>query len=599
MANLSLQNQSPTTKMQLNKEFKSVLIALGVLLVCSILVSLLFLEFSRSYYANKSAPRQYIQGYDFSGINSLQAQTYLQTILDNYLTNKVEFNIENETFKISYKDLGVTTDFNPNFKKLKFYSGKPTRKQLLMDQFQFKNTKIKLNLNEQDLIKNLVATIPQIELAKPAAFVWDQLDLTISPEKVGNKTNFSSIRTQLLVHQPIINVTLELENPSVTVADLEPLKKQFLSVIQKPLQLTYLGKNYSLNLGQTPQAVIFSKDNAGLTIELDTQLYTDFLQQTVIPEIEIEPETLKIQLLNDQIVFDGIGKSGQKIKSEQLYAQLTDALNQALLVENPIAIKSIPIPVEEASPILKIDQALQKRGIKELISTSYTTYHGSPPNRIHNITVGAKTYTGLMIKEGQEFSFNDNLGPVDGKAGYLPELVIKSEGTIPEFGGGLCQVSTTVYRTALFAGLDITERYNHSYSVSYYAQVLGEGLDATIYPGIKDLKFVNNTPGDVVMQTFTEGTKITTRFFGTKDTRIVNVEGPKILRRSGAGAPVYNVKPDLPPGTIKQIQSAHAGVVTEWKRKMTMPDGTLREEVIPSNYRSVAPKFLVSSDKAI
>src|SRR5690606_12401890 len=106
-------------------------------------------------------------------------------------------------------------------------------------------------------------------------------------------------------------------------------------------------------------------------------------------------------------------------------------------------------------------------------------FSGSTPNRRHNIQTSMNRYQGVLIAPGETFSFNERLGEVDGSTGYKLELVIKSTGTVPEFGGGVCQVSSTVFKSALLAGLPIDERSPHSYAVSYYAQIDGHGLDAT------------------------------------------------------------------------------------------------------------------------
>src|SRR4029077_4231542 len=119
-------------------------------------------------------------------------------------------------------------------------------------------------------------------------------------------------------------------------------------------------------------------------------------------------------------------------------------------------------------------------------------------NRIHNITVGAAKFNGLIIKPGEEFSLKHSLVDVDDKHGFLPELVIKPEGVTPEFGGGLCQVSSTSFRAAMNAGFPITARRNHSFAVRYYAP---QGTDATIYPGSSDLRFVNNLSSHALIET--------------------------------------------------------------------------------------------------
>lgn len=163
-------------------------------------------------------------------------------------------------------------------------------------------------------------------------------------------------------------------------------------------------------------------------------------------------------------------------------------------------------------------------GIRELIAQGVSNFKGSPQNRRHNITVGVEKFKGLIIPKDMEFSFNKYLGPVDGEHGFLPELVIKKEGTVPEFGGGLCQVSSTAFRAAMAAGLPITQRKNHAYAVSYYSP---QGTDATIYPGVVDLKFVNDTPGTIlVWPYFKDNNTLAFDFYGTKDSRQVVLQKP-------------------------------------------------------------------------
>lgn len=163
-------------------------------------------------------------------------------------------------------------------------------------------------------------------------------------------------------------------------------------------------------------------------------------------------------------------------------------------------------------------------GINELLAVGTSSFKGSPKNRRHNIEVGVEKFTGLIISPGANFSFNQYLGPVDGEHGFLPELVIKKEGTVPEFGGGLCQVSSTTFRAAMQAGLPILQRKNHAYAVQYYAP---QGTDATIYPGVVDLKFTNDTPGAILIWPyFKDKDTLVFEFYGTKDSRMVTLEKP-------------------------------------------------------------------------
>lgn len=204
---------------------------------------------------------------------------------------------------------------------------------------------------------------------------------------------------------------------------------------------------------------------------------------------------------------------------------------------------------------------IENLNINALLGEGESDFAGSPANRVHNIKVGASKYQGLILAPGEEFSFNENLGEVDASTGYLPELVIKDNQTIPEYGGGICQVSTTLFRAAVYAGLDITARQNHSYVVRYYGT---PGFDATIYPPFPDMRFANNTPGHILIQYRIVGTKLFFEIYGQDDGRSVEVVGPVLYDQQENGA------------------------VKAWvKQTVTNADGAVMEEqTFYSNYRS-------------
>lgn len=177
---------------------------------------------------------------------------------------------------------------------------------------------------------------------------------------------------------------------------------------------------------------------------------------------------------------------------------------------------------------------LNDLGITELIGRGESKFNGSPANRRHNIKVGVSKMTGVIIKPGEEFSFNKYLGPVEAYAGFKPELVIKATGTVPELGGGLCQVSSTTFRAAMHAGLPITQRRNHSYAVQYYAP---QGTDATIYPGVIDLKFTNDTGNSILIWPyFKDDNYLVFDFYGTYDGRKVELGTPYAYDKQSNGA---------------------------------------------------------------
>jgi vancomycin resistance protein YoaR len=141
---------------------------------------------------------------------------------------------------------------------------------------------------------------------------------------------------------------------------------------------------------------------------------------------------------------------------------------------------------------------------------------------------------GIILAPGDTFSFNDHLGSVEAKDGFVPEIVIKKSGLAPELGGGICQVSSTVFRGAVASGLPILERKNHSFAVSHYAP---QGTDATTYTGVIDLKFTNNTPGSILIWPYYENDDtIVFDYYGTYDQRKVVLDDPVQYDRKSDGS---------------------------------------------------------------
>jgi vancomycin resistance protein YoaR len=186
--------------------------------------------------------------------------------------------------------------------------------------------------------------------------------------------------------------------------------------------------------------------------------------------------------------------------------------------------QNISLPFETIKPLVTASE-INNIGISSLIGEGKSNFKGSPANRVHNIKTSLARFNGILIKPGEEFSFVKFLGDVDAEHGYLPELVIKKDKTEPEFGGGICQVSTTIFRAAIYSGLEITARRNHAYAVSYYSPV---GMDSTIYIPKPDLRFKNNTPGYILVQPKIIGTELIFGFYGTDDGRKVEVDVPTI-----------------------------------------------------------------------
>ncbi len=209
---------------------------------------------------------------------------------------------------------------------------------------------------------------------------------------------------------------------------------------------------------------------------------------------------------------------------------------------------------------------LVSRGIKEVISVGVSDFAGSSPNRIKNIEATLEKFDGYIIPQGREFSFNAILDDVTKEGGFKYERVIVNGKDQWGLGGGICQASTNVFRAALNAGMPILERRNHSQAITKYAP---HGLDATVYIGKQDLKFKNDTPGDILMKFVLRDNKLFTVFYGTKDGRQVKLE------------------------KTKHWAGYDGRLTTHWTRRVSQGAAS-QEEVFISHYQSGGPVTVAS-----
>lgn len=290
----------------------------------------------------------------------------------------------------------------------------------------------------------------------------------------------------------------------------------------------------------------------------------------------IDRERGKVRIFKDEkgeIAFEGLGLTGRKLELEQTLALTLVALN------NDIPLVQLKVTEEDPEVIVE-DEELKKKGIKELVTIGESDYTGSPNNRRHNIGVGLAQFNGHVIPKGEEFSFNEVLGPVNHAMGYRPELTIVGEKTLPEYGGGLCQVSTTAYRGIWKAGFPITERRNHSYVVRYY---FPPGTDATIYPPNIDVRFANDTEGSLLIQTHAENSHAYFFYYGTKPKeRTVELVGPFTWDPIKPPPDKMEYTTEIPPGETRIVSKPVPGMKAAWYRYIK-EDG---EEQKPEEYLS-------------
>lgn len=253
--------------------------------------------------------------------------------------------------------------------------------------------------------------------------------------------------------------------------------------------------------------------------------------------------------------------------------------------------RSIPFVVREITPTVHSNARGEELGIVELLSEATTYFYGSPPERMHNIARAASNFYGIVVAPGQLFSFNEYLGEISEEQGYTQGLIIIDGRTIEGIGGGVCQVSTTLFQTAFWAGLDIGDRYNHGYRVHYYEDGPpdgpgGVGMDATIYSPIVDFTFTNNTENHLLIENYYNeaNQSLTFKFYSTDIGRTVLRE-VVVENETDPGPDIYEFDPSLADGEIEQVDYAVGGADVTVHRIVLNRWGDLRDEdYFVSNY---------------
>ncbi|MBI2062702.1 MAG: VanW family protein [Candidatus Yanofskybacteria bacterium] len=362
---------------------------------------------------------------------------------------------------------------------------------------------------------------------------------------------------QIFYYNKMVNATIR-DTPLATTSKLTA---SLTNTSQQKFIFRYQDNEVSVNSNESKTWIeSYIRNYTGKKeLRINTNKILAYLEK-ISQEINIQPQNAKLVINDDGVTEFEPPQSGRMLDIPATANKITTALAHGNNKNsNSEEILSIELVIDEKQPDVTLDK-LNNLGINTLLARGESNFAGSPKSRVHNITVGSKKFTGIVVKSGEEFSFNKLLGSVDASSGYLPELVIKKGALIPEYGGGLCQVSTTLFRAATLAGLSILERHPHSLPVRYYNP---QGFDATIYPGVSDLRFKNDTPGYILIQAEVVGDQMNFEIYGTNDGRKTTIDGPN----------QYDIKSN---GSLK----------TTLTRTVLYPDGSEKKDVFESSYKA-------------
>ena len=275
-------------------------------------------------------------------------------------------------------------------------------------------------------------------------------------------------------------------------------------------------------------------------------------------------------------------KEADPINIEKIHEEIYKEAKDAYIEENPFRLHvdedglDFDITLEEAKDIineekgtyeipLKIDKAkvktedLGEKLFKETLSKFTTIYDAGNKSRGTNISIAAKTINGTVILPGETFSYNKVLGNTTKEKGYQLGGSYQNGKVVQAYGGGICQVSTTLYNAVLYANLEIVERYNHSYSVSY----VPASRDATVSYGGKDFKFKNSRTYPIKIEAVAKNGVVSVSIEGIKEEKEYDIEIKSTTLSTTPYKTTYQDNSSMQEGKEKVIQVGHNGMKSQ------------------------------------
>ncbi len=577
-------------------------ITIGVLLILGTMITFGAFAYMRMY-EGKIYPGVKVLDIRLDGQTQDEARASLIKAIDSSLDKGLQFSLDGE-------DIAIQASANSDLPDIILYDidkavsdsyhigrADELRKvlyQLLRSRIRPYNVDIPITIDERRVEEALLLEYKD-KLPKPvdatfeiSVYQDEAPEVIVIPDTDGKTLDMQGVFDKIRAQAQILDfrtITLHVKDMKAERQgdELNAITTSVKEMLSRPqLTFAYDGDDYPIEPKMLAGWIVAADD--GVNASIDKTAFASSIHM-IAKDIEVESKSGNMDVKDGKIVSFEAGTLGRVVNIDK-------TLEPVLASWPPTS--TFPLVVEEEHGKITGDN-LQELGIVELIGVGKSNFRGSPYNRTRNITKAVEEHVnGTLLAPGEEFSMLKSLGEIDGAHGWLAELVIKGNKTTPEFGGGLCQIGTTMFRGAVDTGLKITERRNHSYRVSYYEPA---GTDATIYDPAPDFKFVNDTPKHIYINAYIVGTEIIFEFWGTNDGREVVVGKPSVYNITAAPPTKLIETTDLAPGKKNCTESAHAGADAKFSTTITYADGQVREETFLSHYRPWQAVCLIGVEK--
>ncbi len=586
-------------------------------LVSLLLGFLVFLAAGAAYalgyqfqYANRIFPGVSVAGIDVGGLSEQEAAARVTQQLAYPLNGRLLLRSDLNSWMVTPANMGLYLDPESTAKNAMQVGRRGGLFHSLKEQYDIRSfgTNISpLLVFDQRMAYQFLETVAaQVDqpVIEPSLHI-EGVDVVVQPGQVGRYVDKAAtlalISAQVQSLQDgVVPVVIREEKPVIEdVSGQAELARQILS---QPLNLTmpegqsdqtgpWTFKRADLADMLSFQRVIADDGSASYELGLNHKLLGDFLYG-LADTIAVFPQNARFIFNDDTHRLDLIQNAviGRSLDVESTLRTIDEKL---MAGQHDVTLQLIT-----DKPQITDDTTGEQLGITELVSAQTSYFYGSSADRIHNIRTAAAAFHGLLVAPGETFSMASALGDISLDNGYAEALIIVGDQTVQGVGGGVCQVSTTLFRTVFFGGLPIVERHAHAYRVYYYEQTASgghdsglAGMDATVFVPLVDFKFTNDTNNWLLMETYPTDTSLTWKFYSTSDGRTVDWDTTGPTETVEAPDPSYKENPDLSKGEVKQVDWAAQGADITVHRTVSRDGSVYLQDTFFTHYEPWQAKY--------
>jgi vancomycin resistance protein YoaR len=558
---------------------KQVFWAVPFSLVVFIFITLAFLVGFEVVYADRIYPGVHVERTDLSGLTLNEASQMLAESLPYTYEGRLQLTYGDESWDMRPIDLGYVVEPTNSAKKaLDIGRGRGYPGNLIeQGRAWFQGVQIPpaAYYDEriaQIFLQNIAEGIDQPTIE--ASLALEGSEVLVKSGQVGFEVDIQATLTQIaaaLIEMEDAVIPLVVKETPPSILDVGPQAELARQILSEPLVLVDPdgeedAETWTIFPQELASMLIIirnesaAEEDAAYQISLNQGLFEIYLQ-SIKPGLSVQP-------VNARFIFNDDTRLLEIIEPATI-GRVLDVQSSIETIETDLieGAHQVDLQFEMLEPAVTDDATGEELGITELVHQETSYFYGSDPAREQNIETAAAQFHGLLIPPGATFSMADALGNISLENGYAEALIIYGGQTIQGVGGGVCQVSTTLFRAAFFAGFPIPERHAHAYRVSYYELRRDgsrdpnlAGLDATVFVPIVDMKFTNDTEHWLLMETYMgQYQSLTWKFYSTKDGRTVNWQTTGATNIVPAPDPLYRENPELEKGELKKVDYAADG----------------------------------------